>query len=138
MATLKKFLFIFLLVAVNLNVYSATLDAITVKYDNKSKNIFFKISGNYHYKAYSLHNPERLVIDIDYGKLSYSLKHFTIEDDIIKRIRYGNPTANILRVVLDLKHQIRFSASKTKINNIDNILITTQISNNTQRPIVKK
>ncbi len=138
MTVLKKYLFLFLLIGINLNVNSAALESISVKNDSKVKNILFTLSGNYQYRAYSLHNPERLVLDIDNSKLSANLKHFTLEDEVIKGIRYGYPVANTLRVVFDLKSPVRFSSARTKTNNGESILITVQRNHNLPKPTVEK
>lgn len=138
MRAFKKGLFLFLLVSVNINVNSASLESIIVRNDSKTKSIMFKVYGNFQYRVYSLHNPERLVLDINNAKLANNLKRFTLEDEIVKRIRYGYPTTNTLRVVLDLKRQINYTSAKANINKVDNILVTVNSNNSLQKLPVEK
>lgn len=138
MQTFKKYLLLFLLVGINLDVNSAALQAIQVKNDSTVKKILFQMSGNYYYRAYSLHNPERLVVDIDNSKLAPNLKNFRLEDETIKNFRYGYPTVSTLRIVFDLKRPIRFTAAKTRINQADNILLTLPLNRNLPKPEVQK
>lgn len=136
MHVFKKYLLIFFLVSITLNVNSASLEAININSSGKVKNIFLKLSGNYNYRVYALHNPERLVVDIDNCKLTSRAKNFTQQDEIIKAIRYGYPIRDKLRVVFDLKATVEFSAIKNTKQ--DNILLTMRHSNYLLTGVVKK
>jgi N-acetylmuramoyl-L-alanine amidase len=137
MQTFKKYLLLLILVGINLDVNSAALQAIQVKNDNKEKTILFKMTGNFYYRAYSLHNPERLVVDIDNSNLASNLKNFSLEDETIKHVRYGHPTVNTLRIVFDLKHPVRFIAAKTRVNQTDSILLTLPLNHKLPDPVVR-
>lgn len=53
------------------------------------------------YKAFTLQNPHRIVIDIAGGK--WSAPHHSPKDPLIKGVRHGVPSADTLRIVLDLR-----------------------------------
>ncbi len=52
------------------------------------------------YKAFSLNNPDRIVIDI--AGSTWSAPRHKVKDALIKAVRHGMPSSNTLRIVLDL------------------------------------
>jgi len=67
--------------------------------------ISFDLSSTCTYKVFSLDKPDRLVIDIADGKLGPRFR--PAEGGVVKTMRTGRPTAESLRIVLDLEHSTR-------------------------------
>ncbi len=59
------------------------------------------------YQVFRLHDPERVVIDIEHAKLKASPAKLKLPDPVIKAVRYGTPSAGILRLVIDVKEQVK-------------------------------
>ncbi len=68
--------------------------------------LVFDLSGPVEHKLFTLHNPDRVVIDIDDAKLKASLKGLGLEKSPVGDIRYSHRSEG-LRVVLDLKQKVR-------------------------------
>jgi len=73
--------------------------------------LVFDLSRTMTYKLFRMHNPERIVIDMNKIALKKSLKtklkKLVLPDPIIRTVRYGTPTANVLRVVIDMKEKVQ-------------------------------
>ncbi len=69
--------------------------------------LVFDTSSLVQHKIFSLSKPERLVIDFTDARLNTSLAGFTGKDRFVRRIRSSTRDGNDLRIVLDLKSQIR-------------------------------
>ncbi len=67
--------------------------------------VVFHLSQHCSYKVFTLANPDRLVIDIADGKLGPRFR--ATDGGVIKAMRTGRPTANALRIVLDLEQPVR-------------------------------
>ena len=61
------------------NVLSATLESIRVADESQAKALIFKLSGNYQYRVFTLHNPERVVVDFDKTIISKRVKNFAVK-----------------------------------------------------------
>lgn len=132
-----KFILIFLLFA-SYNSYSATLESILVDNDKDNKTISFNIDGNYQYRAFSLHNPERIVIDLDKTNLNPRLHNYKLANYLIKKIRYGHSTVNTLRIVLDLKQAVTFTSAKQNTRRTNESTLQIKLSPNYNKPALKQ
>jgi len=68
--------------------------------------LVFDLDSPIKYQLFGLHNPERIVIDMNQTHLSASLKDFPIPDPVIKAIRHGMRRNGALRIVVDLKGRV--------------------------------
>jgi len=69
--------------------------------------LVFDLDSPVRYQLFGLHNPERIVIDMNQTHLSTSLKVFPVPDPVIKAIRHGTRKNGALRIVVDLKGRVR-------------------------------
>ncbi|MEO6066065.1 MAG: N-acetylmuramoyl-L-alanine amidase [Lysobacterales bacterium] len=67
--------------------------------------VTFDLSQHCSYKVFTLANPDRLVIDIADARLGPRFR--PTEGGVIKAMRTGRPTADALRIVLDLEQPAR-------------------------------
>ncbi|MDQ6966717.1 MAG: N-acetylmuramoyl-L-alanine amidase [Mariprofundaceae bacterium] len=65
------------------------------------------LSGSVEYRAFSLHSPERVVVDIKGAELRTTLDGFEKSDPVLKDVRYGKPEAGTLRLVLDVRERVQ-------------------------------
>jgi N-acetylmuramoyl-L-alanine amidase len=72
-----------------------------------STRVVFDISTGVQHKVFSLHNPERLVIDLDDARLGAAFQAAAIEGGLVRGLRSGKRDDGGLRVVLDLQQAVR-------------------------------
>jgi N-acetylmuramoyl-L-alanine amidase len=65
------------------------------------------LSGPAEHKLFTLENPHRVVIDVANTKLHAQLEELQLDNTPIERLRYARWNDKDLRVVLDLKQQIK-------------------------------
>lgn len=68
----------------------------------EKRKIVFDISGPLEYRLFTLHKPERIVIDMDQARLVNALTSVKKDDELLSDIRSGKQDKG-LRIVLDLK-----------------------------------
>jgi len=76
--------------------------------------IVFDVSGPVTPNIFSLHNPERLVIDVKSARAAAALKTRGQSGGIVKRVRTGKRSKGGLRIVLDLTQAVRPSSFTLK------------------------
>ncbi|MDQ6973098.1 MAG: N-acetylmuramoyl-L-alanine amidase, partial [Mariprofundaceae bacterium] len=59
------------------------------------------------YRAFALHSPERVVVDIKGAELRTSLESFEKNDPVLAAVRYGKPTSGVLRLVMDVREKVQ-------------------------------
>ncbi len=59
------------------------------------------------YRVFRLHKPERIVLDLSRARLAADLDKLPVPDPVVARVRWGRPKAAVLRLVLDVKEQVR-------------------------------
>lgn len=69
--------------------------------------VVFDISGRVEHKLFRLHNPERLVIDLQGARLAASFDTKSHKGGLVRGLRTGKRAAGDLRVVLDLARDVR-------------------------------
>lgn len=69
--------------------------------------LVFDLSGPVQHTLFTLHHPERIVIDLTDSRLQASLAHLDYSNSCIKAIRYARRNDHDTRVVLDLKAEVR-------------------------------
>jgi len=65
------------------------------------------LSAGVEYRAYSLPNPERVVVDIKGAELRASLDGFEKNDPVLAAVRYGKPNPGTLRLVMDVREKVQ-------------------------------
>lgn len=69
--------------------------------------LVFDLSGPAEHKLFTLSGPHRVVIDVEDTSLGAQLDELQLEDTPIERLRHGRHNKKDLRVVLDLKQQVK-------------------------------
>ncbi|MDX8392393.1 MAG: N-acetylmuramoyl-L-alanine amidase [Mariprofundaceae bacterium] len=59
------------------------------------------------YRAFRLHGPERVVVDIKGAQLKTRLNGFDKNDPVLAAVRYGKPKPGTLRLVMDVREQVQ-------------------------------
>ncbi|OIQ01497.1 MAG: N-acetylmuramoyl-L-alanine amidase [Zetaproteobacteria bacterium CG06_land_8_20_14_3_00_59_53] len=65
------------------------------------------LSAAVEYRAYSLHSPERVVVDIKGAELRTTLDNFEKNDPVLIDVRYGKPKPGTLRLVMDMREKVQ-------------------------------
>ncbi|RLL52241.1 N-acetylmuramoyl-L-alanine amidase [Mariprofundus sp. EBB-1] len=69
--------------------------------------LVFDLSGTMNYKLFRLHEPERIVIDMERVTLKSDLKKLSLPDPVIEKIRSGSSTPGSVRIVIDVKEKVQ-------------------------------
>jgi N-acetylmuramoyl-L-alanine amidase len=123
-----KSITLFALFFVSFNVFSAKLESIKVVSGSKYKTVFFKLSGNYRYKIYTLHTPERVVIDLATTTIDPNVQKLKVANSLIKKLRVGHPNKNTLRLVFDLNKAASFKSAKLSTKKVNDTILKIEIS----------
>lgn len=98
------------------------------KTSNDKTDLVLDISGIADYKAFLLHSPERLVIDVEDAVWNVGAKNFQNINKLVKNVRHGKPNPKTLRIVLDLNKPVKLGKKSfilpTKNNPKHNLLIS--------------
>jgi len=65
------------------------------------------LTGPVNYRVFRLRSPERIVVDMRHTSLRARLDELTMQDPVLVAIRYGKPKKGILRLVMDVKENVR-------------------------------
>ncbi len=103
-----------LLLCLSLCVWSAYAQAAAVVVKNirmwpapDNTRLVFDLSGPVEHTLFSLHQPERIVIDLNNSRLQTQLSQLDYANSHIKAIRHARRNGSDTRVVLDLKSDVR-------------------------------
>ena len=69
--------------------------------------LVFDLSGPIEHKLFMLADPHRLVIDMERGRLAGALAAVEPNNPLIGAVRTGNPEGDVLRIVVDLKAEVK-------------------------------
>ena len=69
--------------------------------------LVFDLSGPLEHRLFTLADPHRLVIDMDRAKLAGPLAETEADNPLIGAVRTGKPEGDTLRIVIDLKAEIK-------------------------------
>ncbi len=72
-----------------------------------------KTDGRVTFKHFLLHQPERLVIDLQDVQSAMSQRVVSIKDDRVDRVRIGSPSPGNTRIVFDLSRENEYSVVET-------------------------
>jgi type IV pilus secretin PilQ/predicted competence protein len=70
--------------------------------------ILLDADGQVEFKDFTLTNPERIVIDVIGVKSDFGNKTMEIDSAGIERLRVGQPSARVVRIVLDSKQKVAY------------------------------
>lgn len=77
---------------------------IRLSYNSDSTRVVFDLSGPVEHRLFSLHDPERIVIDLENAKMAELAQHVDLGASAIVAIRHAARDGTDLRVVLDLQN----------------------------------
>lgn len=86
---------------------ATSIDGLRVRPSPERTRIVFDLGAPVEHKIFSLEDPYRLVIDISTAKLGVDTSDISLEKTPIRRIRSSARNGDDLRVVLDLKEEVR-------------------------------
>lgn len=84
-----------------------TINSITTKTENGRVAAIIQADGQLSYKVFTLHSPERVVLDIS-GAVNAIKKDINTSSDKITNIRVGTQSTNDLRIVFDIKERCSY------------------------------
>ena len=90
------------------SVYSADIKDIRMWHAPERTRIVFDMDNGSRFKAFTLQNPDRVVIDLPGTRLKSRVPEAGTTGQFISRIRVGQPDSNTLRVVFDVKKPVRY------------------------------
>lgn len=109
---------LFFLLSVSFQSIAVTLTNLVV--ENKSSSaatIRCQLSGQFHYRTFTLNHPDRVIIDFtETVSSSHIPKSRTLSFGLIKQARQGHPTPRTLRFVFDVGAPSKINAVATKNN----------------------
>ena len=95
---------------------TVTVDGVRVWAAPDSTRVVFDVSGPVKHKLFSLNRPHRAVIDLKNATLKKNTTQPKALDKYLKGIRSGARNKNDLRIVLDLKKQIKYKIFQLQPN----------------------
>jgi len=69
--------------------------------------LVFDLDSALKYQLFLLHNPDRIVVDLQQTELKARLDKLALPDPVIQAIRYGMNKNGVLRIVLDVKEKVQ-------------------------------
>ncbi|MAQ10157.1 MAG: N-acetylmuramoyl-L-alanine amidase [Gammaproteobacteria bacterium] len=89
-----------------------TVDGIRIRPDPEKTRVVFDLSGPVEHKLFMLENPSRLVIDLNdtrmqRDELKAEIAELSLEATPIATLRFSPPSQENLRIVLDLKQEVK-------------------------------
>lgn len=94
-----------------------------------------KTDGRVTFKHFLLHQPERLVIDLQDVQSAMSQRVVSIKDDRVDRVRIGSPSPGNTRIVFDLSQENEYSVVETAAGLV--VKVGGFIAKNATQPVVK-
>nr|WP_320165514.1 AMIN domain-containing protein [uncultured Methylophaga sp.] len=88
--------------------WADAIQGLRVSSDNQSARLVFDLDNKVSYNAFTLANPDRLVIDLKGFQQRDKLTIPSLINTPIKAVRYAAYDQNTLRVVLDLAHEVKY------------------------------
>jgi N-acetylmuramoyl-L-alanine amidase len=90
------------------NARAADIQDIRMWHAPDRSRIVFDMDEGSRFKAFTLKNPDRVVIDLPGTRLKSAIPASGTTGQFISRIRVGQPDSNTLRVVFDVKKPVRY------------------------------
>ena len=90
---------------------AAQLQKVEVRQQGGKVSLYFVLTEAVPHKAFTLTNPDRIVVDFENTRLAFNLKSLTLRNHLIKLVRSGSPTPHSLRLVFEVTDPVKFNAS---------------------------
>ena len=110
MAIRKKITFLLLILFCEISL-AAKLTSIAIKENVGKTSITFIFTGPFTHKAFTLVNPNRVVVDIDQTTLAMNVNKIVL-GNTVRGVRSGRTSQQALRLVFDLKNPVSIRAAK--------------------------
>ena len=108
----RSFLVLFLIIIFPICAYATNVELThcrILSFNNYNR-VIFSLSGPFKYNYFTLKSPDRLVVDFTATKLTTDLVKVNLSDSDIKKIRIGAHDPHQLRLVFDLKKEMKPAA----------------------------
>ena len=106
--TSTGFLGIMLLLAVPVSYAKNAIDSVRIWPSPGSTRIVFDLEDTPEYSYFTLHNPERLVIDLANTEKNFDFATLASKSPLVKKLRYSSAKdRNAIRVVIELRDRLR-------------------------------
>lgn len=92
---------------------AATLTSARVIKANEKQQFIFDVNGAVNYKAFTLSNPNRLVLDLKNTEVKAALSKLNVQGTVVNSVRSGYFSPDVVRVVFDLKQQAKWQVKQT-------------------------
>ena len=99
------FVFCFLFAAEH--AFASTIEGVRLWRSPDSTRFVFDLDSPVEHNIFKLANPSRLVIDVKNTKITANTSNLALSDTPVKRLRFGGQKSGDLRIVLDLKSEIK-------------------------------
>ncbi len=86
----------------------------TIQKENNKQQLVFEFDGKIKRSLFSLHTPERIVLDLKNTTLKTRLKKITEKDSLVQGVRHAIRNNNDLRIVFDLTHKAKANTKLSK------------------------
>lgn len=104
-------IFFFLSMLCSVSTMAATLKSVVVKATPGKTSVLCTLVGSFSHHAFTLPNPERVVIDFNNTSSSFNLSQVNLSNTVIKSMRSGQPGHQTFRLVLDVNQTVHINTS---------------------------
>lgn len=111
------FLSLLILFSVGEASYSAEIEGLRVWPAPDKTRVVFDLSEAVEFKAFTIKNPDRVVIDFKNSKARDQLVVPVSKNKLLKKVRSAEKQNNIYRVVLDLRHKVNIDSFQLNPDN---------------------
>jgi len=106
----KQQVFALLALLFSIELMAVQVDSVRLWRAPDNTRLVFDLSGSTEYKVFALHNPERIVIDLNSTMLKANFEDLMLSDSGITNIRHAIKDTSNLRVVLDLNSPMQMKS----------------------------
>jgi N-acetylmuramoyl-L-alanine amidase len=115
---------------------AAKLDSMVVKEDAGRTSIICMFTGPITHKAFTLTNPNRIVVDIDKATLAMDVNRVPLQKSLVVHVRSGRINQQTLRLVFDVNSPVTIRATTWALANAKQGLRIDLLQKNSGRPQV--
>ncbi|MFC3908788.1 N-acetylmuramoyl-L-alanine amidase [Legionella dresdenensis] len=111
------FFWLLILLSATTTVAAARLEAVQIKQDSGKISLYFDFDTAVAHKAFTLTNPDRVVVDFENTNLAFDLHRLKLNNKLIKNIRSGYPNDHTLRLVFEVTDAVMVRPGNSARNN---------------------
>lgn len=108
----QKMMFLFLFMLFFHASTAAKLDSLIVKEQAGKTEIICMFTGSFAHKAFTLTNPDRVVVDIDQTTMAIDVNKVALGNHLVAHVRSGRTNQQALRLVFDVKKPVNIKAMR--------------------------